>query len=290
MVVSADPVTGVSEDIGRYAVKVSANDVATSGHKPQFAESVILLPEGSRSDDLMTVAQQIHEAAKESGISILGGHTEVSPGLRHPIVMITVFSLVDRFVTSGDAKDGDIMLMTKTAGLEGTSELAREFDFKPGTVANGTLSKARRLIDKLDISGEAVAAFRTGRAHAMHDCTEGGVLGGAFEMSLASGLGFSLDEKAIPIAPETRAICRALSIDPLRLIGSGSLLVAVERGSEGEVEKALYRHCKVTRIGEFRKGERSMILKDGSEQAVKDAPEDELWRVLSRSRSLRKRL
>jgi hydrogenase maturation factor len=188
MVVSADPITGVSDRIGRYAAKVSANDVATSGNAPQFAESVILLPEGSSESGLREVARQIHDAARENGMAILGGHTEVTTGLRRPIVIVTVFSFVDEFVTSAGAMEGDTIMMTKTAGLEGTAELAREHRFREGAISGTTLKRARGLIDKIDVTMEAVAAFRTGHVHAMHDCTEGGVVGAVFEMSLASGL------------------------------------------------------------------------------------------------------
>ena len=289
VVVSADPITGVSEDIGRYAVKVSANDVATSGNRPQFAVSVILLPEGSSVSDVRRVAKQMHVSAAESGIAIVGGHTEVTPGLKNPIVVVTVFSLVDRFVTAGDAEDGDVILMTRTAGLEGTSELARERRLS-GVLPAAVLKKARDMIKQIDVTEEAVAAFHTGKVHAMHDCTEGGVLGGVFEMSLASNLGFRLDETAVPVSWVTRTICRELSIDPVRLIGSGSLLISVPREGQEEVEKVLRRRCKVTPIGEFKKGARTILTKEGSERVVKEAPEDELWRVLSRSSRGRNRL
>ena len=290
MLVSADPVTGVTDHIGTYALRVAANDIATSGNAPQFAESVILLPEGSSESELRRVALQIHKAAKTTGKTILGGHTEVTPGLGHPIVVATVFSYADKFVTAGDAIPGDTIMMTKSAGLEGTSELAREHDFPEGTIPAQTLRRARRLIGELDVTEEAVAAFRTGRVHAMHDCTEGGVLGAVFEMSLASGLGFVVDEGAVPVAPETREICDFLSIDPLRLIGSGSLLLAVTRGGEASVEDALRPVCEVTRIGKFVRNGRKIVLKDGSEREVKEAPQDELWRALGGAPRRRHRL
>ncbi|MDE1857849.1 MAG: AIR synthase family protein [Thaumarchaeota archaeon] len=283
MIVSSDPISGVTEQIGRYAVKVSANDVATSGNRPEFAESVVLLPEGSSEADLRAIAKQVDAAAKESGIAILGGHTEVTPGLSHPIVVVTVFAFAEKYVTSGGAKAGDVILMTKTAGLEGTSELAREHDFE-GLLPAATLRSARRLIELLDVTPEATAAFGTGRVHGMHDCTEGGVLGAVYEMSVASGLGFVLEEDAVPVSPETREICDALSIDPLRLIGSGSLIIAVAKGSEALVMDAVSPTSRVTRVGEFRQRGRSFRRRDGTEENIREAPEDELWRVLSRPR------
>jgi len=265
MVISADPVTGVVEDIGRYAMNVSANDVATSGGRPQFAESVVLLPEGAGARYVGKIASQMDGEAKRLGVSIVGGHTEVTPGLTRPIVMVTAFSFVDRFVSSRDARAGDTMMLTKTAGLEGTA----------------VLGGRRELLEDLSVVDEAVAAYRTGHVHAMHDCTEGGVLGAAFEMSLASKVGFELEESLVPVSPETRKLCRRLSVDPLKLIGSGALLLAVEPGREPEVERALAPICLATRVGRFTRRGRRLVRKGGEKQTVRAAPVDELWRVLA---------
>jgi hydrogenase expression/formation protein HypE len=283
MVVSADPITGVASQIGEYAIKVSANDVATSGNRPQFAESVVLLPEGSSADDVGRVAAQMDLAAKRLGIAIVGGHTEVTPGLHKPIVAVTAFSFVKDYVSSEGALEGDSIMLTKTAGLEGTAVLASEGIGLKGRVPAKTLGKARRFLGRMSIVDDAVEAYGTGVVHAMHDCTEGGVLGAVFEMSVASGLGFVLKEAAVPVAPETKAICARYAIDPLRLLGSGSLLLAVEHGKEVKVAKALASVCQVTTIGQFRKGRRVTIAKGGVERLVRESPSDELWRVLADS-------
>ncbi|HEV2226899.1 MAG TPA: AIR synthase-related protein [Nitrososphaerales archaeon] len=267
MIISADPVTGVAKNIGRYAVNASANDVATSGNRPQFAESVVLLPEGANANDVKKLALEIHTEAKRLGINIVGGHTEVTQGLHRPIVAITAFSFVDDYVSSQDAKENDTIMLTKTAGLEGTAILGRG-----------------KYLEEISVVDEAVAAHRTGHVHAMHDCTEGGVLGAVFEMSLASGLGFELHEKLVPVAPETRALCRRFSIDPLRLIGSGALLLSVEQGKEADLRRILAPICKVTAVGRFtKKEERILVGKSGRKHIVRSAPEDELWRVLADS-------
>ena len=273
VVISADPVTGVSKGIGTYAMRVSANDVATSGHRPQFAESVILLPEGSTRQHVAKIARQIHEAAMGLGIAILGGHTEVTPGLRHPIVITTVFSYVGDYITSGDAKPGDAIVMTKTAGMEGTA----------------VLEGSKSFLDQLSVVDEAVAAYGTGFVHAMHDCTEGGVLGAAFEMSLASGLGFELEESAVPVATQTSKLCQKWAIDPLKLIGSGALLLAVEKGKERDVSKAL-SPLRVSAVGTFTKSGRVLVRKGGARLTLREAPEDELWRALARTSGRRYRL
>lgn len=264
MLVSADPVTGVVEDIGTYAVNVNANDVATSGNRPQFMESLILLPPRTTEDYLERLARQVHEAAAGLGISIVGGHTEVTPGLIRPIVAATAFSFVDRYISSGDAKAGSTIMMSKTAGLEGTA----------------ILTKSRELLSQLSVVEEAVAAFESGGALAMHDCTEGGVLGAAYEMSVASGVGFEVEEASVPVAPVTRKACDSRSVDPMKLIGSGSLLIAVRRGSEEKVSRALGGICEVTAIGKFTRRSRTLVRLDGTREKVDAAPEDELWRLL----------
>jgi len=281
LIISADPVTGVKEQIGRYAVSISANDVATSGNRPQFIESVILLPERSDTADLETIAKEIDHSAKELGIAIVGGHTEVTPGLERPIVVSTAFAFGNEYVSSADARPGDSLMMTKTAGIEGTAVIA-SLGIKAAVTSPSLSGKASRFVERLSVVAEATKAYRTRSVHAMHDCTEGGVLGAAFEMSLASGLGFTLYERAVPVASQTREICTKLSLDPLKLIASGSLLLSVTPGDEERVKEALKGISVVNKVGEFTKGKRILLGKDGREEELKGAPEDELWRLVGR--------
>lgn len=281
MVVSADPITGVTSEIGDYAVNVSANDVATSGNRPQFAESVILLPEGAGVVEVRKTAEQMHRAAERLGIAIVGGHTEVTPGLPRPIVIVTTFSFVTEYVSSEDAEEGDTIMMTKTAGLEGTAAISRESRRFGKAIPAGLARRGEAFLSELSIVEDAVVAYRTGYVNAMHDCTEGGVEGAVYEMSLASGLGFVLREASVPVAAETRQICSRISVDPMRLIGSGALLLAVKRGRESRVKEALKKVCRVTAVGEFTKDGRVVVRRDGRETRLRSAPEDELWRVLA---------
>jgi hydrogenase maturation factor len=283
LIVSADPVTGVKDEIGSYAVNVSANDVATCGSRPQFIESVVLMPEKSRAMDVRRIAEQMHQTSKTLGLAIVGGHTEVTLGLTRPIVMVTAFSLVKNYISSEDAELGDILMMTKSAGLEGTAAIAREGGLPGKKIPAGLAGRAGRLIAKLSIVEEAARAYATGSVHAMHDCTEGGVIGACYEMSLAAGLGFELRESAVPVAQETREICSLFSLDPLKLIGSGSVLMAVQRGKDAEVKGALNGICDVAAVGEFTDSKRILVRKNGRESAVRSAPMDELWRAVGGS-------
>lgn len=136
LIISSDPVTGVLENAGWYAVNVSGNDVATSGTRPQFMELVILLPEGSSVETVNRTCSDAEDAAKNLGIAVVGGHTEVTPTLHRTIVVVTAFSLAEKFVTAAEAKLGDSILMTKTAGIEGTSILSGMFVDRLGELFN----------------------------------------------------------------------------------------------------------------------------------------------------------
>jgi hydrogenase expression/formation protein HypE len=280
LIVSSDPVTGVDQDIGWYAVNVNANDVATSGAKPMLLDSVILLPEGADENLVQEVAKQIGEAAKEVGMMVIGGHTEVTPGLKRVIVVITAIGVTDRYITAGDAKDGDTVLMTKTAGIEGTSILVRTFRNQLKTVDEETLEKATQMIRQISVVKDAAVLFSTGKVHAMHDATEGGILEAVYEMALASNLGFTLNLKDIPVADETAAICRALKVDPVRLVGSGCLVAAVDSNEIDSVLKELSSNgIRGTVIGRFGSRGKKLVKPDESVEEAEAVVLDELWRL-----------
>lgn len=285
LVVSSDPITGTIERIGWHAVNVSANDIATSGIMPEALTVVSLFPNGYGADQIMRISREIDSTARDLGIVVVGGHTEITPGLKRPIIVVTCFGSGDRFVTASMAKEGDSILMTKTAGIEGTSILAR-LDHVRKELGPVIARRASKLIDELSVIPEARAAAASGvRVHAMHDTTEGGLIGCLVEMSIASKLGFELDEKAIPIDDSTKQICRLISLDPLKLIGSGSLIIACSsRDQDRVIESVSDAGISCTRIGRFvsRSRGRVLLLRDGSKMRVTDVSiQDELWRALS---------
>ncbi|MEM0119968.1 MAG: AIR synthase-related protein [Thermoprotei archaeon] len=194
LIVSSDPVTGALDHVGWIAVNVCANDVATSGNPPRFLQVVLLLPEGTTKRYLSEITREVDSASKKLGLTVVGGHTEVTRGLRHPIVCATCFTHAEKYVSANGARVGDKIILTKTAGLEGTAILGG--------------AQAGELLDNLSVVGEAVEAFRMGGVDAMHDCTEGGVLGALYEMAKASGVGFVVYEDKIPVHPLTRTLCK----------------------------------------------------------------------------------
>ncbi|HXQ92399.1 MAG TPA: AIR synthase-related protein, partial [Nitrososphaerales archaeon] len=281
---SSDPITGAGERIGWHAVNVSANDVATSGIMPDTLNIIALFPEDTKSGAILKVMQEINETALELGITVAGGHTEITPNLKREIIMVTAIGSGDKFVTAADAKVHDSILLTKSAGIEGTSILSR-LPTVAKLVDPKILNRGRKLLNKLSIMRDARIAFATGKVHAMHDLTEGGVIGCLLEMSLASELGFELFGDHVPLDSSTKEICSELKIDPLKLIGSGSLLIACEKTDVDLIVKRL-KTDKIlcTDIGRFLPPKQGRwILSNGSRKRIDEiSVQDELWPALSK--------
>ena len=278
LIVSSDPITGVRERAGWYAVNVSANDVATSGNRPEFMQSIILLPEDASRSTVRAVSSEMNETAKRLGISIVGGHTELSLGLRRPIVVTTAFALADAYVTAAGAREGDSVMMTKSAGVEGTAILATDEKYRR-ELERRTAEAAARYFERLSVVDEATLAYGTGAVHAMHDCTEGGVLGALYEMAAASAVGLEVDEERIPVSAETTRVCAVAGADPFKLISSGTLLLAVKRGEESAVRGAAEAAgSSATKIGMFG-GKKAILRRGEATEELTTAPADEIWRL-----------
>ncbi|ABL79062.1 AIR synthase family protein [Thermofilum pendens] len=285
LVVHADPITGAVSNIGWLSVHVSANDVATRGVQPRWLVTVVLLPEGAGQDVLWDIAGQLRKAADEIGATIVGGHTEFTPGLDRPILVTTAMGVGGKgeVLATSRARPGDALILTKGAGIEGTAILATElYDELSRKVDREVLERAKSFIYEVSVVKDALTAVRAGGVHAMHDPTEGGVLGGLQEMAIAANAGLVVEEEKIPVREETKAVCRALGVDPLRLISSGSLLIAVEGSRARDVVDALSREgIPAAVIGRLTEGSERILVKRGGEIVDLNEPVvDELWRIL----------
>ena len=238
LVVAADPLSLAAESVGTLAVHVACNDVAASGADPRWLTHTLFLPDDD-PDRLRTVAEQVDATARDLGVSVVGGHTEVLDALSRPLCAMTAMGTTDRFVSSGGAAPGDRLLLTKGAGIEATAILATDFreECREAGVSTATLDAAAGFLDEVSVVPDA-AAVRDA-ATALHDPTEGGVATALVEMASASETAFAVDRDAVPVRPETRACCDALGVDPLKSFGSGALLAAVPQARVDEALDAL---------------------------------------------------
>ncbi|MEM4007232.1 MAG: AIR synthase family protein [Nitrososphaerota archaeon] len=284
IVIACDPITGAVEKIGWLSVYINANDVAVCGGEPRWFSPIILLPERYNETHLEKIMDDMHKACLKLKVSIVTGHTEVTPGISHPIVAGQMAGpLVSmRPIKSGGGRVGDLIVMSKTAGIEGTAILATDFRDKiKDKIPLEVLDKAARYYEMVSVVEEAMSLAKRNIPTAMHDPTEGGVLGGVYEIAEASRTSFIVYEEKIPVAKETEIICNTLKCDPLKLISSGVLLATVPRENIKRLTKLEFKI-----IGELRKKKYSNILirKDGSEEVVGEMVQDELWRLLTELR------
>jgi hydrogenase expression/formation protein HypE len=289
VVVSMDPITGAIERIGWLSVNINANDVATFGVEPAFFLSCILLPEGADKKTVEAITAQMNKAATDLRIAIVGGHCEVTLGLKNPIVVGCTLGITDRgnYITAGEAKPRDHLILTKSAGIEGTAILASDRETQLKDVLNiEILNKAKRLYEQVSVVKDAITAFRTGGVNAMHDPTEGGIAGAIHEMADASNLGVKISKEKIRIRPETKKVCEFFRIDPLQLTASGSLLIAAKPSFSESIVSTLEssRICAEI-IGEFLPSpeDRVMTYKDGRTENLVRPVSDHLWKALEKT-------
>ncbi len=281
-----DPISAAYNRIGFIAMNVATNDISTRGIKPRWAISCILLPEGSDRTVLETISKDMDSAARKLGVGIVGGHSEVTPGLNHPVVIVFPVGVAEggRYATSGNAKPGGKIILTKSVGLEGTAVLACDkAEVLSRTFGREFVARCQSLFEKLSVMKEALLAFETDGVQAMHDPTEGGLAGGLNELADAANVGFRIHEDRIQIMPETRKICDFFKIDPLQLISSGSLIiVAKPEKSQDILDKLKKEGIPCNLVGEITQDKnRSMIKKDGQEVTLPMPLSDDLWKAIN---------
>ncbi len=283
LVFSTDPITSTTSHIGAHSVIINANDIATTGARPLWYLCTLLLPAGTRERSLREIMKEIHETSKSIGVSVIGGHSEVTPGLRRPIIagFMVGETAQKRLLRSDGGKDGDRILLTKTSGLEGTAILASQYQSRLRETPGRVLQNAMHFFDRMSIVDEALAVAGMQGIHAMHDPTEGGVLNGLWEMAESSNLGMEVSASKIPVAPETREVCSRLGLDPLKLMSSGSLLIAADPHEAPTIAKRLLRMkvrvSEVARLRPMRTGR--LVFREGKKTLLRPVSRDELYKL-----------
>ena len=255
LVITSDPITFVTDRLGYYTVVINANDIATSGAIPQWLMTTLLFPPATSASSVRMVMRDISRACRQWNITLCGGHTEITDAVSRPVVIGTLTAALERqdLIQKDRMQAGDHILLTKGVAVEGTAIIAHEFAGRLQTLGVGKafISKCQAFAEEISILPEAAAARRFPGVTAMHDVTEGGLATALAELSTAGGQRLKIDVTAIPVYPQTARLCRLLGIDPLGLIGSGSLLLTCHPEISAKVTAAIQKcGVPVTRIGE----------------------------------------
>jgi hydrogenase maturation factor len=288
LVVAEDPIFTMPrlplEMFGRFTVHIGASDVAVMGVRPRYMTYSLLLPPETGGEDIGRIVDSIHRAARELGIAIVGGHTGFYPGFAAPTIGgITVFAVGRKkdIVTPAGARPGDDIVLTKGPAIETAGLLAvlREAELL-GRYPAALVAKAKSLTRAITVVDDALTAAAAGGVTAMHDATEGGVMGGLFEIAAASGVGMEVDERLFVYPDEVRMVCEAFAIDPVRAIAEGSLLVTVRPGkSAGLLARLKRRHIAGSVVGRVVADRRVRQIRraDGRTETLAVPEQDPFW-------------
>lgn len=285
-VMSTDPITAAMSDIGRLSIHISCNDIASNGIQPLGIMLAVMLPVGTTEEDIEEMMRQAGEVSAKLGVEIIGGHTEITPAVNKPVIVSTA---IGRAPKSGSQQadqlvPGDYIMITKSAGLEGSGIIACDFEEELKKVlTDAEITEAKSLLDHVSVVTEGIAAGKVG-THGMHDVTEGGVLGAVWELCQIAGTGAEVWIDAIPVKEVTKKICNHFDIDYLRLISSGCMVIMVPPEKKDEMEKVMDEAgVEISCIGVITEADKGIIMKKGdSVSEVAPPASDELYKVVGR--------
>ncbi len=297
MAMASDPLSYIpglgAEKSAWLSVHLTANDVATSGVMPQYFQMVLNMPDYLSEEEFRDYWQHLHSFCEDAAIAITGGHTAFVPGQNSTIsgggTMVAI-SKRENFLTSQMARPGDVLLMTKQAAISAVAILGLNFPKKMIEIFGETKRDYfERLFYQISIMPEAKIAAQLNKEkqiiHAMHDVTEGGVLGAAYEFCTAAGLGIEVDLGKIKTNEISAEVCRAFSLPPERIIGAGSLLMAVDPNFADQIiEHFNKENIDVTEIGRFLSDSEAKIIFDNDGRyPLVYLEEDPYWEAFSKA-------
>ena len=288
VVAKNDPITFASEGGATHLVEVNANDVACMGATPRWLLVTALLPRGVTPAGILNQFAELREACRCRAVELVGGHTEIVPGLEHPILvgMMLGETSPGDLIEPGKARPGDVLLLTKGLAIEGTALLASERrDQLVPLLGENAVRAAADLLHHPGISivRDAELARQAGGVTALHDPTEGGFATAVRELAAASNAGAAIDADALPILPETRLVAAALGLDPLGLLASGALLIAAAPEAVPGIRRNLEAAgIPVSQVGALTGDPESFTVRSGrDERELPSFAVDEIARELA---------
>ena len=250
-----DPPVFPGGDLGYLSVCGTVNDLAVAGARPLWLTWALILEEGAPGELVEACAQGAARAAKEAGVAIVAGDTKVVPrGKGDQLYAVTAgLGVVPPGRETGDQKvsQGDALIVSGPLGDHGATVMG----CRHGLSGRGLQS------DCAPLASLCEAAFESGAdIHSMHDPTRGGATVTCHEVAARAGVRIVLEEPALPVRPEVRAVCDLLGLEPLNSPCEGRVLIWVDAGDAERLLAVLRTHPlgrEAARIG------RVEIMKDG---------------------------
>ncbi len=210
--------------IGSLAVHGTVNDLAVAGARPLALLATFILEAGLEGEVLEREVAAMAQAARNSGVHVVGGDTKVVEHGMADGMYVSTFGLgcVDERLTLGpqQARAGDAVLLSGAIGEHGITILLARGELE---LEADIASDTRSLVPFVNALCEAAApAIRW-----MRDPTRGGVATALNELARDARLGVILEEAAVPLSDCVRGACEILGLDPLHIANEGQLLAVV---------------------------------------------------------------
>jgi len=199
LVVTTDFFTPVVDDAYDYGAIAAANalsDVYAMGGKPFLALNIAALPPDLPTEVITSILRGGADTTRQAGVVIAGGHTVQD---QEPKYGLVVLGLVDpqHMLTKKGLKPGDILVLTKPLGFGTTTTALKREQANPEDVAE--VVEWMKKLNKL--ASELAQEFDL---HGGTDVTGFSLLGHAYEMAEASGVGIRFDYHKIPFIAGAR--------------------------------------------------------------------------------------
>lgn len=282
-ILSTDPITAAVSEIGRLAIDISCNDIASNGVEPLGIMLCVMLPTQTTIEDIECIMMQAGEEAERLGVEIIGGHTEITDAVTKPVIVSTAIAkaVKGKSLKPGGISVGDFIIVTKSLGLEGIGILATDYeDILKKILNDDEIKHAKGFLNNLSVKVEGTIACEIG-VSGMHDITEGGLFGGVWEMCESSKLGAEIWGNDIPIHKITQKVCDHYNVDCLKLISSGCMLITVSNENLNKLTNLLTKvGVDYTCVGRITQKDKIFIGNDGVRCEIMPPSSDELYSLL----------
>ena len=279
------PTLGLRESAW-LSVHLMANDMATTGVAPMYAQLVLNLPAQLTGSQFEEYWKHIHAYCKEINVAITGGHTGKTEGQQSTMAgggTMIALAPANTFLLSKNAQPGDVIIITKEAALIATSILSLSF---PETVKDKCGIENYRAACELFYETSSLQAALTAvdsgdekQVTAMHDVTEGGVLGAIYELATAADCGALIEIDQLPVGEVQQTICNLFNINPLFCVGAGSMIITARQDKYQQVLQRLQAAgIKATVAGVITEKEKGIVLRQESHRTKLQHPgADPYW-------------
>lgn len=291
MAMTSDPLTLIPEmglaESAWLSVHLMANDMATTGCAPQYGQFVLNLPATFSAPDFKIYWEHIHQYCAKLGMAITGGHTGFIEGQNSTIAgggtLITI-APKEQLLVASNAREGDALLVTKYCGLSAAAILAMRF---PQTVRNQAgqenyLAACASFHQTSSLPEALIAVEATkhpGTISAMHDVTEGGVLGAIYELATAAKKGVRIYNENLPKGPVQESVFDIFSLDSRHCIGAGSMIICCAPDGLANVQTQLrQKGIEAAMVGLLTPPDQGiMLVEKGQKKPITLPASDPYW-------------